>query len=237
MNLALVGYGKMGKAIEKIAVNKGHKIVLTSNSYSELKKNLPSEPGVDVAIEFSAPEAAFQNIKFCLQNGIPVISGTTGWLAQLPDVKEFTTLNDGTFFYASNFSLGVNLFFQLNKRLAELLANTSYVASIDETHHVHKLDKPSGTAITLAEEIINKNTNLTGWLSNQPTDGKDLVINSLREDKVPGTHIVSYKGENDEITIKHEAFNREGFAQGVIAVAEWIINKKGILTMDDFLDG
>ena len=148
-----------------------------------------------------------------------------------------TAKKDGTFFYAANYSLGVNLFFRLNKRLAELMAKSNYVAKIDEIHHVHKKDAPSGTAITLAEDIIKENSQLNRWVNNEENNLGDLLINSFREDNVPGTHLVSYKGDNDEITIKHKAYNREGFALGALAVAEWIIDKKGMLTMDDFLDG
>ena len=236
MNIALLGYGKMGKAIEKIALANGHKIVLTTNSYTELKKLYKDELAVDVAIEFSTPEAAFNNIKFCLKNNIPVLSGTTGWLEKLTEVEEIVISENGTFFYASNYSLGVNLFFRLNKRLAELMANSNYVAKIDEIHHIHKKDAPSGTAITLAEEIIKENSRLSGWVNNQGNNLDELPIESIRVDNVPGIHKVRYQGENDEITIKHKAYNRNGFALGALAVAEWITDKKGILTMDDFLD-
>lgn len=237
MNLALIGYGKMGRAIEKIAIANGHKIVLTSKSYADLTNSYKVDLAIDVAIEFSTPEAAFDNIKFCLEKGIPLLSGTTGWLNQLTEIEEITIENNGTFFYASNFSLGVNLFFRLNKRLAELLANSNYVAKITEIHHLQKKDAPSGTAITLAEEIIKENSQLSDWVNNQENDINELTIESIREDNVPGTHIITYEGENDEISIKHKAYNREGFASGALAVAEWIIDKKGMLTMDDFLDG
>lgn len=237
MNLALLGYGKMGKAIEKLAVDIGHNIVLTANSYTDLKNQFKSDLAVDVAIEFSTPEAAFENIKFCLQNDIPVLSGTTGWLDKVAEIETITLANNGTFFYASNFSLGVNLFFKLNKQLAELLANSQYVPKIDETHHIQKVDAPSGTAITLAEEIIKANSKLSGWVNQNTNNTAMLPILSIREGEVSGTHIVKYQGENDEIIIKHKAYNREGFALGALTVAEWIIDKKGVLTMDDFLDG
>jgi 4-hydroxy-tetrahydrodipicolinate reductase len=237
MNLALIGYGKMAKAVEKIALANGHRIVLTTKSYAELENRNIDLLAIDVAIEFSTPEAAFNNIEFCLKNNIPVLSGTTGWLDKLTDVEEITISNNGTFFYASNYSLGVNLFFRLNKRLAELLANNNYFAKIDEIHHIHKKDAPSGTAITLAEDIIKENARLSGWVSNEENGLNELPIESIREGIVPGTHKVTYKGENDEITIEHKANNRDGFAMGALAVAEWMQDKKGVLSMDDFLDG
>ena len=237
MNLALIGYGKMGRAIEKTAIANGHKIVLIADSFTDLQHLYNDNLSIEVAIEFTTPEAAFSNIKFCLEKNIPVLSGTTGWLNQLAEIKDIVNLNNGTFFYASNYSLGVNLFFRLNRRLAKLLANRSYTPKIDEIHHLQKLDAPSGTAITLADVIILENSGLIRWVNDNTNDLNELPISSIREDNVPGTHIVTYKGENDEITIKHKAFNREGFAMGAVAVAEWIIDKNGVLTMDDFLDG
>jgi 4-hydroxy-tetrahydrodipicolinate reductase len=236
MNIALFGYGKMGKTIEKIALNRGDKIVLTTNSTTDIDSLPISALAIDVAIEFSSPQTAFSNIKFCLENDIPVLSGTTGWLAQLPEIKKITTEKNGTFFYASNFSLGVNLFFKLNKRLARLLANRNYLPAIEEIHHIHKLDAPSGTAITLAEDIIKENKMLSKWVNSSTTRADELPIISVREDEIPGTHIVSYKGQNDEITIKHQANNRQGFALGALTVAAWLKDKKGLLSMDDFLD-
>lgn len=237
MNLGLIGYGKMGKAIEKLAIDNGHKILLIADSYADLKSLYQADLAIDVAIEFSTPEAAFDNIKFCLQNNIPILSGTTGWLEKLVEVEEIAISTNGTFFYASNFSLGVNLFFKLNKRLATLLSNSNYVSKIEEVHHIHKKDAPSGTAITLAEEIIKENSKLSGWVNHQTNNADKLPILSVRKDNVPGTHIVTYQSENDEIAIEHKAYNREGFASGALAIAEWIINKKGVLTMDDFIDG
>ena len=236
MNLALIGYGKMGKAIEKLAVDNGHKVAVTADSYADLKNLYQDDLAVDVAIEFSTPEAAFENIKFCLQNNIPVVSGTTGWLDKLGEIEEITTAMNGAFFYASNFSLGVNLFFKLNKSLAALLAKSNYVTKIDEIHHIDKIDAPSGTAITLAEDIIKQNSKLSAWVNHKTNKTDRLPILSTREENVPGTHIVTYQGENDEIIIKHKAYSREGFALGALAVAEWIIDKKGVLTMDDFID-
>ena len=237
MNLALIGYGKMGKAIEKLAIDNGHKISLIADSYAELKALYQDALAIDVAIEFSTPEAAFENIKFCLQNNIPVLSGTTGWLEKLVEIEEITISTNGTFFYASNFSLGVNLFFKLNKQLATLLSNSNYVPKIKEVHHIHKKDAPSGTAITLAEDIIKKNSKLSGWVNSKTSNVGKIPILSARENSVPGTHIITYQSENDEITIEHKAYNRKGFASGAMAIAKWLINKKGVLTMDDFLDG
>jgi 4-hydroxy-tetrahydrodipicolinate reductase len=237
MNLALIGYGKMGKAIEKLAIDSGHEILLIANSYADLKTLYQAGLAIDVAIEFSTPEAAFDNIKFCLQHNIPILSGTTGWLEKLGEIEKITTSTKGTFFYASNFSLGVNLFFKLNERLATLLSNSNYVSKIEEFHHIHKKDAPSGTAITLAEEIIKENSKLSGWVNYKTDNADKLSVLSVRENDIPGTHIVTYQSENDEIAIEHKAYNREGFASGAMAIAEWIINKKGVLTMDDFLDG
>ena len=237
MNLALIGYGKMGKAIEKLAIDSGHKILLIADSYADLKTLYQADLAIDVAIEFSTPEAAFDNIKFCLQNNIPILSGTTGWLGKMVEIEEITISTNGTFFYASNFSLGVNLFFKLNERLATLLSHSNYVSKIEEIHHIHKKDAPSGTAITLAEEIIKENSKLSGWVNYKTDKADKLSILSVRENSIPGTHIITYQSENDEIAIEHKAYNREGFASGAMAIAEWIINKKGVLTMDDFLDG
>jgi 4-hydroxy-tetrahydrodipicolinate reductase len=237
MNLAIIGYGKMGKAIEKIAVAHGHQVVLVTNSLEELKKSFQDAPNLDVAIEFSTPESAFENIKFCLENNLPVLSGTTGWLNRLPEIEEIVKKNSGTFIYASNYSLGVNLFFRLNKYLAKLLSKSNYTVDIEETHHIHKKDAPSGTAITLADDIIAANTELSRWINGQAEKLTDLPITSIREQNVPGTHMVTYQGEHDEISIKHRAHSREGFALGAVTVANWLKDEKGMLTMDDFLDG
>lgn len=235
MNILLVGYGKMGRAIEQIAIERGHTIVgkIDISNRSEME-NLSREE-VDVAIEFSAPEAAYGNIRTCLEKGWPVVSGTTGWLAHRAEIEELCNQKKGAFFYASNYSIGVNLFFRLNKQLARLIKDHSYAATMTEIHHIHKLDAPSGTAITLAEGIIGENANLKGWtLFPEEKDGY-LPIEAEREGEVPGTHIIRYTSEVDTIEIKHTAHSRQGFALGAVVSAEWIAGKQGIFGMDDLL--
>ncbi len=230
MNIALLGYGKMGKAIEKVALDMGHDVVVKIDTFqSEIDfKN------ADVAIDFSMPEAAFDIISKALKNNIPIISGTTGWLDQYDDVVALCEEYNGSFLYASNFSLGVNLFFELNLRLAKLMQNFGYVPSIIETHHTEKLDAPSGTAISLAEQILPY-SNLNKW-SLAANNKTDLSITAIRKERVPGIHQVSYKSEIDEIEIKHTAKSRLGFVQGAILAAEYIVDKKGVFSMKDVLE-
>ncbi len=236
MNIALLGYGKMGRAIAEIARQRGHTIALTVTSQAELRAADPGALALDVALEFSTPEAAFDNITFCLQHNIPVVSGTTGWLPRLPEIAALTKEVNGTFFYAANFSLGVNLFFQLNRQLAQRLARYDYRPEIEETHHIHKKDAPSGTAITLAEDIIRHIPRISEWVNRRTAATNQLPIISLREGEVPGTHKVKYNSGNDEITIIHRAKNRQGFALGAVLVAEWLPGKKGVLAMEDFMN-
>jgi len=238
VNILILGYGKMGKIISSIAEERGHTIVakITEDNISELD-TLDAE-AVDVAIEFSQPEAAISNITWALENGIPVISGTTGWLDKKPEIERLTLSKGGTFFYASNFSIGVNIFFKINRYLAKLMdEQPSYRIRMEEVHHTEKKDAPSGTAITLAEDIINKIDRAKRW--NLDTDavdnGHNILISAKRIDEVPGTHTVSYQSEIDDIEIKHTAHNRTGFALGAVLVAEWIKDRKGILSMNDFL--
>lgn len=236
MNILIVGYGKMGKSIEEIALNKGHNIVdrIDLDNQSSLKSYDSGK--ADVAIEFSQPDAAWDNIRTCLENGIKVVSGTTGWLKGKAEVEKLCREKKGTFFYASNYSIGVNLFFRLNSRLAEMMnSQAGYNAEITEIHHTEKKDAPSGTAITLAEGILNHMDKYKSWVNTLETETGELGIISKREGKVPGTHIVKYKSGLDEIEIKHEAYSRKGFAMGAVMVAEWIENRNGILGMDDFL--
>lgn len=235
MNLALFGYGKMGRAIEKIALERGHTIVLKTSTNTDLQAIDLKKIEIDVALDFSSPLAASKNIKFCLDNNIPIVCGTTGWLDQLSEIEELTKASNGAFFYTSNFSLGVNLFFKLNKYLANLIGNQDYSVRINEIHHTEKIDAPSGTAITLAEDIIESNSQLNTWVNNESTDSEVLSIISHRVDEVPGIHRVKYQGVNDDIIIEHVAKNRDGFALGTVVVAEWILGKKGVLGMDDFL--
>jgi len=231
MKIALFGYGKMGQMLDKIGLRRGHQIVAKIDAgtseiaYSEF----------DVAIDFSTPDAAFKNITDCFKNGVPVISGTTGWLSRIDEAKTICKENKSAFIYASNFSLGVNIFFELNKKLAQMMANLEqYKVSLEEIHHTEKLDAPSGTAITLAEGII-ENSLYSGWKLEEEV-GNHLAITSKRIGKVPGTHSINYESSVDAIEIKHTAHNREGFALGAIIAAEWIQNKEGIFSMKDVLN-
>lgn len=231
MNIALIGYGKMGKAIEEILTERGHSVKVKLDRTPQ-KSDLQ---GIDAAIEFSQPEAAFGNLKVLMENQIPTVSGTTGWTERLEEMKEICEKEGSAFIYASNFSLGVNLFFELNAHLAKLMSRyPEYKVEIEEIHHTMKLDKPSGTAITLAEEVI-KNTELTRWESDEKSDEKTLPIYSKRIDATPGTHTVSYQSEIDEIEIRHTAHSRKGFALGAVLAAEWLYGKKGNFTMKDVL--
>ena len=231
MRIALVGYGKMGHIIDELATRKGHEIVARLNE-TPTAENLNNP---DVVIEFSNPEVAFNNIKLCLENKIPVICGTTGWLDQKPKIEEIALQNNIAFLYGSNFSLGVNLFFALNEKLAILMKDFSeYNVQLEEIHHTQKKDAPSGTAISIAEGIIKNDDRFDSWKLDE-TQNKELGIFAIRENEVPGTHSVYYKSDVDEIEIKHTAFNRNGFAVGAIVAAEWIIGKTGNFTMKDVL--
>lgn len=233
MNLALIGYGKMGKAIESMAVEKGHAVSGVADNPDQLM-TIPWEK-TDAAIEFSTPETAFENIKCCIDYQTPVISGTTGWLETKPDLDQYCIEHGGTFFYASNFSIGVNIFFKLNQQLASMMSSYDFKASIEEIHHTEKKDAPSGTALSLAKDLMKKIQRYQSWQNHPSTDPNVLGITSLREDKVPGTHTVNYDSELESIQIKHTAHDRKVFVQGVIAIAEWIQGRSGVLTMDDFL--
>ena len=234
MRILLLGYGKMGKAIEKLAVRAHHTISgkIEEDNKADLARF--SAKNTDVAIEFSQPDAAFNNIRYCLENSIPVVSGTTGWLEKKPVLDEICLKNKGAFFYASNFSIGVNLFFDLNEKLARLMRPFNYYVTMEEIHHTEKKDEPSGTAITLAEGIVRENKNFTGWHLGNGEEDK-ISINAKREGQVPGTHSVKYNSTIDDIEIKHTAHSREGFAKGALSVAKWMVNKKGVLSMKDFL--
>ena len=231
MKIALLGYGRMGQAIEKIAVERGHEIVIKKDV-----EPLSEDLGIaDVAIDFSHPTAAFDNIKSCISKGVPVVSGTTGWLDQYDEIVSYCKTKDGSFIYASNFSIGVNLFFNLNEYLAKLMNQVGeYDVSMQETHHKHKLDAPSGTAITLANDVI-ANSDKNKWSISDPQN-KELFIDVKREGEVPGTHKIAYTSTVDSIEIKHTAFNRTGFALGAVVAAEWLKDKKGIFKMKDVLN-
>ena len=232
MKIALLGYGRMGKAIEQIAIERGHAIVALVDK-NENQGNLSE---ADVAINFSVPNAAVANIKAAMEKQIPVVCGTTGWLEHLKEVEDYCTQNKSAFIYASNFSVGVNLFFKLNKILAKLMhPHKSYTPQMKEIHHIHKLDAPSGTAITLAEGVFDQ-SKYTDWSIDETKGGTTLPITVERTGEVPGTHSIEYKSDVDSISIQHEAHSRQGFALGAVIAAEWIQNKKGVFTMNDVLD-
>ena len=237
MKIALIGYGKMGKEIEQMAISRNHTIVMKVDADNASAFSLDYLKQVDVAIEFSTPGSAVNNIYKCFDAGIPVVSGTTGWLDKFEEVKHNCIANKQTLFYASNYSIGVNLFFKLNKYLAKMMNNyPQYSVSMKEIHHVHKLDAPSGTAITLANQIISEQKKLEKWVNSESEKKNELSIISERTDEVPGTHIVNYNSLEDEISIIHKANNRKGFALGAILAAEWVIGRKGVFSMDDLLD-
>jgi 4-hydroxy-tetrahydrodipicolinate reductase len=236
MKIALIGYGKMGKEIEQIAVSRGHSIVLKVDANNATAYTTDELKQADVAIEFSTPEAAVRNIYKCFDGGTPIVVGTTGWLEQLDEVEQKCKTLNQTLFYASNYSIGVNLFFKLNEYLAKLMnKQDAYNVSMEEIHHVHKLDAPSGTAISLANQIIENLEAKTKWVNKSTNVLSDLSIVSKRLDEVPGTHTVTYASAVDEISITHIAHNRKGFALGAVIAAEWVANKKGVFGMNDLM--
>ena len=245
MKIALIGYGKMGKTIEQIALRRGHQIVLRVDVNNSKYIDTGDLKGADVAIEFSRPDSAAENIRKCFKANVPVVCGTTGWYDQLDSISKDCKESSGSFFYASNYSIGVNLFFEVNKKLAQLMnSQTQYdEVLIHESHHLEKLDSPSGTAITLAQDVINNIDRVSHWV-NYKTDESvnmgaesegELPIFSTREDEIPGTHIVKYFSDVDEIEIVHKALSRQGFAIGALTAAEWLQGKKGVFTMKDML--
>ncbi|HIP31618.1 MAG TPA: 4-hydroxy-tetrahydrodipicolinate reductase [Crocinitomicaceae bacterium] len=238
MNIALIGYGKMGKIIEEIAISRGHHIVGKSNSQTPIESL--DFNNIDVAIEFTTPHFAAKHIEFCALKNTPIVVGTTSWDSQLPFVKDIVIENDATLLYASNFSIGVNLFFELNRKLAELMApHHDYKVSVSETHHTDKVDSPSGTAASIANDILLENQNITSWVHNENdkprTARGQFAVISHRKENVPGTHEVEYTSEIDTIEIKHTAHSRQGFALGAVIAAEWVKDKKGIYTMEDVI--
>ena len=235
MNICIIGYGKMGKAIEKIAIQKGHNITLKINSKNKDDLKIENTLNIDVAIEFSHPHSAFNNIQFCLQNNIPVVSGTTGWLNQIEKVKKTCIKYNSSFLYAPNFSLGVNLFFELNQRLAKITASQScYDIKIEEIHHTQKKDNPSGTAIKLAETIID-HSRYKRWTVEESIEPNQINIKSKRKKNATGTHTVRYESEVDIIEINHSAKSRQGFGLGAVIAAEWLVGRKGVFSMKDVL--
>jgi 4-hydroxy-tetrahydrodipicolinate reductase len=236
MNIALIGYGRMGHEIEAMAIKRGHKVPvkIDLNNVSEfVSENFRD---IDVAIEFSSPETAFSNVRKCLEMKIPVVSGTTGWTADYPKAVELCNQHGGSFIHSSNFSIGVNILFRLNSELARLLEKQSdYVPFIEEVHHTKKLDAPSGTAITLANGILKSKSGLNGWCLEGAEKDDNLVIRAVREGEVPGTHTVEWESEIDKISLRHEAKGRKGFAAGSVLAAEYISGRKGVFTMSDVL--
>jgi len=237
MKIALIGYGKMGKAIEEIAVHKGHQVILRidHDNINDLTKEKLS--AADVAIEFTNPHSAFENVSKCLEWGVPVVCGTTGWTDRLDEMKRKCAEKNGAFIYASNFSIGVNLFFELNKKLASLMsAHPGYEVILEETHHTQKKDAPSGTAITLAEQVLEQVKRKKQWVNHLSDHPEDLEIISQRIDPAPGTHSVKYSSAVDDIEIIHTAHNRKGFASGAVLAAEFLVGKKGFFGMKDVLN-
>lgn len=235
MNISLVGYGKMGQTIKHLAELQGHTVSHIIDAANQEDIRLIAPTNTDVAIEFTQPGVATQNLRMLLSQDVKTICGTTGWLEHMPEIESLCHARKGTFLYASNFSIGVNLFFELNRWLASKMADQEFRPWMEEIHHTEKRDAPSGTAITLAEGILSENKKFNGWENPPAGDLSKIGITSLREGKVPGTHTVFYESELETIEIRHTAHDRKVFAHGVIKVAEWITNQRGVLTFQDFL--
>ncbi|GAB4123401.1 MAG: 4-hydroxy-tetrahydrodipicolinate reductase [Raineya sp.] len=236
MKIALIGYGKMGKEVDKIATERGHQISFRIAQENQHDIQSINQANTDVAIEFSQPESAFDNLKTLLSVPIPTVCGTTGWLEKQKDIEALALQSQTAFFYASNFSLGVNIFFKLNEILAKIMnAHPQYKVAIEEVHHTEKKDAPSGTAITLAKGILKNYSHKAAWVNHHTDKPDELEIISKREPNVPGTHSITYTSTEDFIEIKHEAFSRKGFALGAVLAAEFIQNKKGVFGMNDLI--
>ncbi len=236
MNIAIIGYGKMGREIEKICRERGHNIVCTIDVNEEAKFESDEFKSADVAIEFSSPESALNNYKRAFAANVPIVSGTTGWLDDIKVVRKACEEDGQTFFYASNFSLGVNILFAVNKYLANIMNDfPQYEVHVDETHHIHKLDAPSGTALTIAEGILQAIERKNQWKLDEQNSTEDLRINAFRKGEVPGIHTIKYESEVDSITLSHSAKSRKGFALGAVVAAEFTAHKKGFLGMEDLL--
>jgi 4-hydroxy-tetrahydrodipicolinate reductase len=236
MKLALIGYGKMGKEIEQIAISRGHSVVLTIDINNPEDLTIENLSKADAAIEFTSPGIAVSNYMKCFEAGVPIVSGTTGWLAQKETVEKICLEKNGCFFYSSNFSLGVNIFFEMNRHLAQIMKGfPQYDVSMTEVHHTQKLDAPSGTAISLAEDILAINPSKKSWTIEEPKSTEELYIKPLREGTVPGIHMIKYNSEVDYIEITHSAYSRKGFALGAVLAAEFSAGKKGIFSMKDLL--
>ena len=237
MNIALIGYGRMGHVIEEIAVARGHTIVSKIDILNQEDFDSPQFLSSDVAIEFSQPQSAIENYRKCFERNIPVIAGTTGWLSHWDEIRNLCIEGNKTFFYASNYSIGVNIFFAINNYLAKIMNNfPSYDVRMEEIHHIHKLDAPSGTGITLANHILENIDRKKQWKSGREGDVEDLMIHSVREGEVPGIHEVIYESDADVIRIQHSAKSRKGFALGAVLAAEFVQGKKGFLSMKDMFD-
>ena len=235
MKIAIIGYGKMGKMIEKVALSRGHKVLFRFDIDNQDELTIDNLRKVDVALEFTTPQSAYENVKMCLDADIPVVSGTTGWLEKMEELRTRAIRENKAFFYASNFSIGVNIVFHLNRRLAQIMNQfPQYSPSITEVHHIHKKDAPSGTAITLAQGIIENLDRISSWTMDDPAPDK-IKINAIREDEVPGIHLIKYDSNFDTIELKHSAKSREGFATGAVLAAEFLAGKRGFFTMEDLL--
>lgn len=237
MKIGILGYGKMGREVESAALDKGHEIVwkIDASNKDTLTPELLKK--ADIVIEFTTPHTAEENIKMVLKAGIPVVTGSTGWYENLDEITAFCHTQNGTLFYASNFSIGVNLFFEASRYLSELASNyAEYTVDIEEIHHTQKLDAPSGTAITLAQKVCSAHPHYTSWCMDTSPRPDEIPIRAIRTDAVPGTHTLTFQGPNDKLVFTHEAFNRKGFASGAVTAAEWIIGKKGVYNMDDLLN-
>jgi len=236
MKIAIIGYGKMGKMIEKIAQERGHQILFRFDVDNKHEFTIDNLKKADVAIEFSTPQSAYENVKKCFDANLPVVSGTTGWLEKMEELKNIAIEENKAFFYASNFSIGVNIVFYLNRRLAQIMNQfNQYVPSITEIHHIHKKDAPSGTAISLANGIIENLERVSSWTMDKFTTQEQIKITAIREDEIPGIHTITYESDFDIIQLRHEAKGREGFATGAILAAEFLLGKKGFYTMEDLL--
>lgn len=241
MKIVILGYGKMGHEVEQIALSRGHDIVYRIDNQDDWNKNRNSIAQCDVAIEFSTPTTALTNIEKCFDIKLPVVVGTTGWYAHLENIRKRCENEEQSLFFAPNFNIGMNFVFKLNKEMAKFAQRYDYQMNITETHHIHKLDKPSGTAVKLAEDIISNNNNFCSWKLKEYDNFQDnndntLKINSIREGEVFGIHEIKALSECDEITLRHEAFSRKGFATGAVIAAEFLQGKKGVFTMDDLLN-
>jgi len=236
MKIALLGYGKMGKEIEKLALKRHHEIFLKIDNEAEWRNNLEKLSESDVAIDFSMPDCVTDNIKRCFQKNVPIVVGTTAWFDELDEIKELCIQTDQAMIYASNFSIGVNIIFEINRKLARIMnGQNKYELTIDETHHIHKIDAPSGTAIKLANDAIDILDRKNAWSGTASLDTGMISITSNREGNITGTHLIKYESDIDSLEIKHEAKNRQGFALGAVLAAEWIVGKNGFFEMKDML--